>query len=92
MVVETESAEGAGGALSGMDDAEVIRRSRSDPGAFAVLFDRHAPALHRRYVTRRLGDSLADDIVAETFLAGCGGPSPGARCSPGPWRPDWRSR
>ncbi|MEU7746256.1 RNA polymerase sigma factor [Nonomuraea sp. NPDC049158] len=68
MVVETESAEGAGGALSGMDDAEVIRRSRSDPGAFAALFDRHAPALHR-YVTRRLGDSLADDIVAETFLA-----------------------
>lgn len=49
-------------------DAEVIQRSREDPAAFATLFDRHAPALHR-YVTRRLGDSLADDIVAETFLA-----------------------
>ncbi|NRQ38458.1 RNA polymerase sigma factor [Nonomuraea sp. NN258] len=51
-----------------MDDAAVIRRSREDPAAFAALFDRHAPALHR-YVARRLGDSLADDIVAETFLA-----------------------
>ncbi|MEU4542003.1 RNA polymerase sigma factor [Nonomuraea dietziae] len=50
------------------DDAEVIDRARRDPAAFSVLFDRHAPALHR-YVTRRLGDSLADDVVAETFLA-----------------------
>ncbi len=51
-----------------MDDAEVIERARRDPAAFSVLFDRHAPALHR-YVTRRLGDSLADDVVADTFLA-----------------------
>jgi RNA polymerase sigma factor (sigma-70 family) len=51
-----------------MDDAEVIRRSHGAPDAFALLFDRHAPALHR-YVTRRLGEALADDIVAETFLA-----------------------
>ncbi|MEV4069352.1 RNA polymerase sigma factor [Nonomuraea fuscirosea] len=51
-----------------LSDAEVIRRARSDPGFFSTLFDRHAPALHR-YVTRRLGDSLADDVVAETFLA-----------------------
>ncbi|GAA2210631.1 RNA polymerase sigma factor [Nonomuraea monospora] len=50
------------------DDAEVIRRARSDPGAFSALFDRHAAALHR-YVVRRLGDELADDVVAETFLA-----------------------
>ncbi len=50
-----------------LDDAEVIERARRDSAAFSVLFDRHAPALHR-YVTRRLGDSTADDIVAETFL------------------------
>ncbi|MFI9596696.1 RNA polymerase sigma factor [Nonomuraea sp. NPDC052265] len=50
-----------------LEDAELIQRSRRDPAAFAALFDRHAPALHR-YVTRRLGDSLADDVVAETFL------------------------
>ncbi|MET8142220.1 RNA polymerase sigma factor [Sphaerisporangium sp. NPDC005288] len=51
-----------------LEDAELIQRSRRDPAAFGVLFDRHAPALHR-YVTRRLGDSLADDVVADTFLA-----------------------
>ncbi|MGN9836734.1 RNA polymerase sigma factor [Nonomuraea sp. H19] len=51
-----------------LDDAEVIERARRDPAAFSALFDRHAPALHR-YVTRRLGDALADDVVAETFLA-----------------------
>ncbi|MER7205720.1 RNA polymerase sigma factor [Streptosporangium sp. NPDC000239] len=50
------------------DDAEVIARARRDPAVFSVLFDRHAPALHR-YVTRRLGESLADDVVADTFLA-----------------------
>ncbi|MFI6479121.1 RNA polymerase sigma factor [Nonomuraea sp. NPDC050663] len=49
-------------------DAELIQRSRRDPAQFAALFDRHAPALHR-YVTRRLGEHLADDVVAETFLA-----------------------
>ncbi|MFG1942391.1 RNA polymerase sigma factor [Nonomuraea sp. NPDC048826] len=49
-------------------DAEVIEQSWQDPAAFSTLFDRHALALHR-YVTRRLGDSLADDIVAEAFLA-----------------------
>ncbi|MGI5161779.1 RNA polymerase sigma factor [Microbispora sp. CA-102843] len=56
------------------DDAELIRRSRRDPEAFADLFDRHDSALHRhasalhRYVTRRLGASLADDVVSDTFL------------------------
>ncbi|MEU7899108.1 RNA polymerase sigma factor [Nonomuraea sp. NPDC049152] len=50
------------------DDAELIRRSERAPEAFADLFDRHAPAL-RRYVARRLGPSLADDIVSDAFLA-----------------------
>jgi RNA polymerase sigma factor (sigma-70 family) len=50
------------------DDAELIRRSMDEPEVFAALFDRHAPTVHR-YVARRLGDSLADDVVAETFLA-----------------------
>ncbi|MGW4409326.1 RNA polymerase sigma factor [Nonomuraea sp. NPDC004702] len=48
-------------------DAELIRRSEHDPESFADLFDRHAPAL-RRYVARRLGPSLADDIVSDAFL------------------------
>ncbi|MEV0585065.1 RNA polymerase sigma factor [Nonomuraea sp. NPDC050310] len=53
--------------LGSIDDAELIRRSRRDPEAFAGLFDRHAPAM-RRYVARRLGPSLADDVVSDTFL------------------------
>jgi RNA polymerase sigma-70 factor (ECF subfamily) len=50
------------------DDADVIERSWLEPEAFAVLFDRHAPRIHR-YVTRRAGRDVADDVVAETFLA-----------------------
>jgi RNA polymerase sigma-70 factor (ECF subfamily) len=44
-----------------------MQRSLQDAEAFAGLYDRHAAALHR-YVARRLGDSAADDIVAEAFL------------------------
>ncbi|MEU8800285.1 sigma-70 family RNA polymerase sigma factor [Spirillospora sp. NPDC048819] len=50
------------------DDASLIGRSRVEPEVFAVLYDRHAPFIHR-YVRRRLGDQAADDLVAETFLA-----------------------
>ena len=49
------------------DDAAVIEWSIRDPEAFAVLYDRHAATLHR-YVARRLGEGVADDIVADTFL------------------------
>lgn len=52
---------------TGSDDAAIIACSARDPEAFAALYDRHAAALHR-YVTRRLGDGAADDIVADTFL------------------------
>ncbi|MEO3867947.1 RNA polymerase sigma factor [Nonomuraea sp. B12E4] len=51
-----------------LDDATLIERSLREPETFAVLFDRHAPLLHR-YVTRRLGPSEAEDVVADTFLA-----------------------
>jgi RNA polymerase sigma-70 factor (ECF subfamily) len=50
------------------DDADVIERSWNDPEQFAALFDRHAPRIHR-YVARRAGREVADDLVAETFLA-----------------------
>lgn len=49
-------------------DAELVERSRDEPELFAVIFDRHAPTIHR-YAHRRLGSSAADDVVAETFLA-----------------------
>ncbi len=34
---------------------------------FAVLFDRHATAVHR-YLARRVGPTIADDLLAQTFL------------------------
>jgi RNA polymerase sigma factor (sigma-70 family) len=49
------------------DDATVIQLSRHEPEHFTVLFRRHAPHI-QRYVVRRLGPDVADDIVAETFL------------------------
>lgn len=50
------------------DDASYISRSRSDPEVFAEVFRRHSPEM-TRYVTRRLGEAAADDVVSETFLA-----------------------
>ncbi|GAA4578940.1 RNA polymerase sigma factor [Micromonospora coerulea] len=51
-----------------LTDAAVIERSLRAPESFAVIFDRHAPYIHR-YLARRLGAGIADDLVAETFLA-----------------------
>jgi RNA polymerase sigma-70 factor (ECF subfamily) len=47
-------------------DTELIARSVDDPERFAVLFDRHAGAVHR-YLGRRVGE-LADDLLSDTFL------------------------
>jgi RNA polymerase sigma factor (sigma-70 family) len=49
------------------DDAEVIAASVEDPERFAILFRRHGQDI-ARYVARRLGAEIADDIVADTFL------------------------
>ncbi|MEO3978619.1 sigma-70 family RNA polymerase sigma factor [Streptomyces sp. CAU 1734] len=49
------------------DDAEVVAQSLEQPDVFAVLYDRHASEIHR-YALRRLGESAAEDIMAETFL------------------------
>jgi RNA polymerase sigma factor (sigma-70 family) len=50
------------------DDAALIRLSQAEPEHFATLFRRHAPTI-QRYVARRLGPDVAEDIVAEVFLA-----------------------
>jgi RNA polymerase sigma factor (sigma-70 family) len=49
-------------------DAEVIARSARDPSCFGVIFDRHSEAI-LRYAHARLGPDLAEDVLAETFLA-----------------------
>ena len=48
-------------------DNELIRRSLTEPDAFAGIFDRHAATIHG-YTARRLGHTAADDVTAETFL------------------------
>ncbi|MBP2324384.1 RNA polymerase sigma-70 factor (ECF subfamily) [Kibdelosporangium banguiense] len=53
------------------DDAAIVQASLRDPDQFAVIFDRHAPYVHR-YLARRLGLQAADDLVAETFLVAFG--------------------
>jgi RNA polymerase sigma factor (sigma-70 family) len=60
-VIETRSAEA-------ISDGDLIERSVADPACFAVIFDRHADEI-LRYAHARLGPDLAEDVVAETFLA-----------------------
>lgn len=47
-------------------DAEIILVSRTAPHQFALIYDRHFDAVHC-YVHRRVGQTLADDLSAETF-------------------------
>ena len=50
-------------------DAEAIARSRSDPAAFELVFERHLAAVHA-YAQRRVGRDLAEEVTAETFTRG----------------------
>jgi RNA polymerase sigma-70 factor (ECF subfamily) len=52
-------------------DAEVIACSLEEPGCFGAIFDRHAGEI-LRYAHARLGPDLAQDVLAETFLAAFG--------------------
>lgn len=56
-----------GTASAGDSDTSVIERSWAEPDAFAALFERYADDIHR-YVARRLGADVADDLMAETFV------------------------
>jgi RNA polymerase sigma-70 factor (ECF subfamily) len=47
-------------------DAELLAASLADPQAFALLFERHFTAIHR-WLHRRVGAPLAEDLAAETF-------------------------
>jgi RNA polymerase sigma factor (sigma-70 family) len=56
-------------------DAQVIARARTEPAAFATIFDRHHDAIHA-YLRRRLDAPIAEELAAETFaraLRGAGG-------------------
>jgi RNA polymerase sigma factor (sigma-70 family) len=51
-----------------LSDGDLIERSLADPACFAAIFDRHSGEI-LRYAHARLGPDLAEDVVAETFLA-----------------------
>ncbi len=47
-------------------DEDLLRAARCDAGAFAVLYDRHAPA-PARWLERRSDPDAAQELLAETF-------------------------
>ena len=51
---------------SASSDADCVARSLSEPTAFEPIFDRHFAAVHR-YLHRRVGRDVADELAAETF-------------------------
>jgi RNA polymerase sigma-70 factor, ECF subfamily len=54
-----------------MTDADIIGLSMGEPARFGEIFERHAPEI-LRYAHARLGPDLAQDVLAETFLAAFG--------------------
>jgi RNA polymerase sigma factor (sigma-70 family) len=53
--------------LAALDDAQLIVRSREDPAAFRVLYERVAPGLMRYFASRVRDAEVAGDLLAETF-------------------------
>jgi RNA polymerase sigma-70 factor (ECF subfamily) len=49
-------------------DDELLLRLPLHPDAMAVLFERHAGAVHR-FLARRVGPQPAEDLLAEVFVA-----------------------
>jgi RNA polymerase sigma factor (sigma-70 family) len=48
-------------------DSDIIARSIAEPEAFGEIYLRHAGVVHR-YAWRRAGESVADEVTADTFL------------------------
>lgn len=67
-------------------DSEAIGASLADPRSFGLVFERHFDAVHG-YLRRRLGEQLADELAAQTFLVAFDGRSrfDRRRASARPW-------
>jgi RNA polymerase sigma-70 factor (ECF subfamily) len=50
-----------------LDDGLAFERSVAEPEVFTVIFDRHYRSVYR-YLSRRVGNTVADDLAAETFI------------------------
>jgi RNA polymerase sigma factor (sigma-70 family) len=53
--------------MAPVGDGEAISASLAQPSAFEAVFDRHFAAVHR-FVRRRVGLAIADDVASETFV------------------------
>nr|WP_246607990.1 RNA polymerase sigma factor [Actinoplanes toevensis] len=53
--------------MTAVSDGAVIEASLTHAERFAEVYDRHAEAIHR-YLARRAGTTVADDLSSETFL------------------------
>jgi len=51
-----------------VEDAAIIAESLSNPDRFSVLYERHYTVLYG-FAYQRLGKELAEDVVAESFMA-----------------------
>lgn len=49
-------------------DSQVVAASLHEPDQFAVLYDRHSGHIYR-YLTRRLGSVIAEDLTADVFVS-----------------------
>jgi RNA polymerase sigma factor (sigma-70 family) len=65
--MECESADPRRAIPDVSTDSDIIERSSATPRAFAELYDRHAPTVHR-YAARAVGVTSADDVMSSTFL------------------------
>ena len=50
-----------------INDSGAVSSSHENPSAFAVLYDKYSRMVYR-YAAARAGDSVAEDVMAETFL------------------------
>src|SRR5215472_19176966 len=58
--------------LDRLGEPELVERARRAPEAFAELYRRHRPAVHR-YALSRLGNAAdAEDLTSEVFLRALG--------------------
>ncbi|MCW2601222.1 MAG: putative polymerase subfamily sigma factor [Frankiales bacterium] len=51
-----------------LPDTELLVLSRTRPEVLGVVYERHAPAVFR-YLARRIGPSVAEDLLGEVFAA-----------------------
>lgn len=55
-----------------LSDTDLLSLGRTRPEALGVVYERHAPAVHR-HLARRVGTAAAEDLLGEVFAAAVAG-------------------